>query len=1269
MKGKEKEKMVRSLRTFGVLLLGLGLLGFMGGSSPLMADENDPPHQTMMTADRGPHISDCAVCHDAASAASYSGGATYNDGDYVTYGGSIYKCINNGTAGVAPDDAVNGYDGSGAPYWEKSWDDVNWDVCKTCHSPDGAYDGVNDFSLGLDGQPGKAGVDDDGNGSVDDSPEVGWPSTDDTSVGAKYNWEYRQSPTDASQSWIYDDPCAADPYAGGTTYNDGDYVEYQDHLFKCSHDSTGPGTAPDDATHGYDSDDPYWDLRTFGQLRNSKFKWCGTCHDQDATGANLVDDFEGYANDKSLRGAGWKGKKDALKPTLGSYLGGEDGEIINGISGQFMTVKVRWDDTTSQKALVQRTFDSPLDLSDRDYFCFYVKIRHNKRITKFQVRLQKSSAGTWCKSDWIRVKKHNVWHQIAVPRTDFNVTDWGLVDTIQFVFLEKNPDLLSNSTIIYLDEIGCDYTGPNVVGDDSTYGHYVTGHKMVCTHCHDSCSGHIDDRRAHIFNYIGNTWVSTKNPTNFRFYVDDSTTNFYYEDLEGGEVGFLDMELPIGDNTTYAGRRFALCFKCHPESAITTSITPGPFSDYEGDYDNGTTYDEGDSVQYDNHFFRCIQDGTTGVPPDDAIHGYAPDDPDDVPYWEPGSNFVDVDPPGLGTTEHNYHYYHVTGQMAGSPPWYMTCVRCHDPHGQTRGAMSRDGMEGFINFDTKGCEITDQADRHDPDINMGGARTLWSIRNDENTLCAQDQCHVVDMENTRQYKDVAPPHEDCADGQHNTYDNWYTYGSGFYKRTYVDPVINDCETLYCHATGKGHDTHVRDSCKGPPETQGEGNCAVCHGGDLYKIDDLVDAGTCDNCHSGGLLPVDYGSYNGRDFLTPANWADGVYDYDADPLELRVGNEEWCISCHDEVPANTKQNGSGVVDAPDVHLYYSSGHGYYNAVDDWASPTCKITGEKVECLNCHVASCDDPEYANNEHIDEEHRTYAFNSAYYASGQSGKEYARGYRLRYVDVLGNLEVPLMIPAEATQTFSVDFTDIKNKGFRLCFECHDSSKMLFDTIPGDSFATNYLYSPPDPPQQFSYDTPISNKNLHYRHLLPRLFRYWDSDWDYSTANDGATPGADSMITCSSCHNVHGAAGTVVDDGGSPYTCTNETMMRDGSLAKEDDLDPRKDGYGFSYVIKLNPPITAPTWDWFPPFGDAWVTSVNAQQYDGVGNYTSIGAILRNDLEVTKMCGGGGSGCHKDMIPENQADYDAAGASNYLEYYRLFDPNIDILFPLSPCP
>jgi len=112
---------MRSAKTFLFFLFTLGLIGFMGSISVLMAGQTDPPHQAHLVFLRGPGM-----------------------------GGDASPCLNCHTGGSP---------GTG---------DVDWDTCNRCHSPGGAYDGVND-----------------------------------PIVGALDNWENRESGSEATQSLIY----------------------------------------------------------------------------------------------------------------------------------------------------------------------------------------------------------------------------------------------------------------------------------------------------------------------------------------------------------------------------------------------------------------------------------------------------------------------------------------------------------------------------------------------------------------------------------------------------------------------------------------------------------------------------------------------------------------------------------------------------------------------------------------------------------------------------------------------------------------------------------------------------------------------------------------------------------------------------------------------------------------------------------------------------------------------------------------------------------
>jgi hypothetical protein len=411
--------------------------------------------------------------------------------------------------------------------------------------------------------------------------------------------------------------------------------------------------------------------------------------------------------------------------------------------------------------------------------------------------------------------------------------------------------------------------------------------------------------------------------------------------------------------------------------------------------------------------------------------------------------------------------------------------------------------------------------------------------------------------------------------------------------------------------GQSHVTHWWDD-KGPDMWDGSYplTCDICHIDNSIHHDNpvlfndgnvLADTTVCDNCHS------ENGAYDGV-AMAKSNWDSGIYT--GDDLEyLQTGKEKWCVACHDDVPANSKADGTGI-NAPNI------------AGDNGDNGTFGfyVNGHKTRlCSDCHDLI--------TKHIDGEHRTYSFDTAYYGPSQSGIAYASGYRLKYIDG----QVPLMIPANYGTTFGYNSLTMKNNAFRLCFDCHDSSKIL-DDVDTDGLDTNFKASLPNPPRNYSYAwSSGEGTNEHVTHIMNYTMADWDSDWDTGTTGPG--PGDyDSMRACSSCHNVHGAATT--------EGSTNEPMIRDGSLAG-------RTGYGFSYVIE---DVLAG--------GYPWVTSTGATQQ------TSVGAIFRNN--TANMCGG--SMCHDNPAPPAGSSYNASGSGwgTYVEYYRV--PQVYLEF-LAECP
>jgi hypothetical protein len=349
--------------------------------------------------------------------------------------------------------------------------------------------------------------------------------------------------------------------------------------------------------------------------------------------------------------------------------------------------------------------------------------------------------------------------------------------------------------------------------------------------------------------------------------------------------------------------------------------------------------------------------------------------------------------------------------------------------------------------------------------------------------------------------------------------------------------------------------------------------------------ELDETDVCNICHSSGLP---YDGVDDPDIGAKINWDSGVYESGS----LKPGKEEWCAGCHD-TGTSTIQG----VDAPPVAGdgttwgYFVSGHGSY----------------AIACTDCHDTT--------SIHMDGEPRTYTFDSAYYGLGQSGVAYAAGYRLRDIDG----EVPLMIPANYSITFSYNAQTMKDTAFRLCFDCHDSSQILDDT-PGDGIDSNFKASLPNPPRNYSYAWGSgADTNEHVAHIMNYIGPFSDSDWDMTTDGPGGSSGSDSMTMCFACHNIHGAAGS--------HGSTNEAMIRDGILAG-------RTGYGFSYVVED-----------VGSGGYPWVTSTGATRS------TSTGAIFRNN--TANMCAG--SMCHGSPTPPPGSSYDASGSSwgTYLEYYR----------------
>ena len=102
--------MIRSAKIFWVLLVSLNLIAFMGGSSLLMASSGKS-HATHFFSNKGPQLS-----HDES-------------GCYVCHADGHKQCV-------------------GQPLFADLLPLSVTHVCDNCHSPGGAYDGVDDLQIG-----------------------------------------------------------------------------------------------------------------------------------------------------------------------------------------------------------------------------------------------------------------------------------------------------------------------------------------------------------------------------------------------------------------------------------------------------------------------------------------------------------------------------------------------------------------------------------------------------------------------------------------------------------------------------------------------------------------------------------------------------------------------------------------------------------------------------------------------------------------------------------------------------------------------------------------------------------------------------------------------------------------------------------------------------------------------------------------------------------------------------------------------------------------
>ncbi len=359
---------------------------------------------------------------------------------------------------------------------------------------------------------------------------------------------------------------------------------------------------------------------------------------------------------------------------------------------------------------------------------------------------------------------------------------------------------------------------------------------------------------------------------------------------------------------------------------------------------------------------------------------------------------------------------------------------------------------------------------------------------------------------------------------------------------------DESETEPAHiGTGSSwsHSTHTESD--GDDQIGPQVYCDACHNiASMPAFKDnlgLDQTEVCNPCHSTG------GTYDGV-AMAKANWHNDLDDnssvgiYKSDRT-LKTGQEKWCATCHDEDPANSMADDSGI-DAPNVvgdedqNTNYGIGYGYYKTGHGLAQgiyPASGAPAANIGCCDCHDAS--------QPHIDGEHRTYEVDEST-EPDQVVNAYSESNRRKEI----NDEASMVVPRKE---WAMPVTD-----FALCFECHDS----------DIYLNNGNYT-----TNFRNDS--TSVNSHWYHLqgVGSHTNRWDSDWD------GAT--GESFISCPACHNVHGSP--------------SPAMIRHGELISTSETTDKVPALGFQYT----PANTYPTLDEstggmmrFIPFGPGTIAN-----------------------------------------------------------------------------
>jgi hypothetical protein len=265
-------------------------------------------------------------------------------------------------------------------------------------------------------------------------------------------------------------------------------------------------------------------------LKSGKEKWCAGCHD----------DVPAYSFEDS--------QIITIDNPAATFVGAWN--LYGGAGETYYGTDMNWKAAGSGSATATWT---PNIAEDGTYSVYAWWSSYKTRATNAKYTINHSGG-----SDVVQVSQKA------------NGGKWNLLGTYEFVAGTSGSVVLSDDAngevvadavrIVRSTVPGALGTyAPNIVGDNSTWGFYVTGHNISCLECHDATKAHIDHvHRTYQVDEANNYAVATPYSQAYRL-----------KDVDGGPAMILPRD---GTNPLTNPKDFALCFSCHNKDELLGTI-------------------------------------------------------------------------------------------------------------------------------------------------------------------------------------------------------------------------------------------------------------------------------------------------------------------------------------------------------------------------------------------------------------------------------------------------------------------------------------------------------------------------------------------------------------------------------------------------------------------------------------------------------------------------------------------------------------------------